>query len=62
MLPISLHWTICHGWLAAEATNPVVTAAPTMPPTMECVVDTGQPLMVAKSSHTAAPTSADIMM
>ena len=43
-------------------TRPVVTAAPTMPPMIACVVETGQPILVASSSHTAAPSRADIMI
>ena len=33
-----------------------------MPPTIECVVETGQPMRVATSSQSAAPSSAAIMM
>lgn len=40
----------------------MVTAAPTMPPMIAWVVETGQPMRVAMSSHTAAPSRADIMI
>lgn len=43
-------------------TKPIVRDAPMMPPMIECVVDTGQPIRVATSSHTAAPRRAAIMM
>ena len=41
---------------------PTVIAAPTMPPMIECVVDTGYPMRFANSSHSAADNNADIMM
>ncbi|BEH77599.1 hypothetical protein YM3MPS_34020 [Mycobacterium pseudoshottsii] len=41
---------------------PSVTAAPTMPPTIECVLDTGYPIRLANSSHSAAASNAASMM
>lgn len=58
--PISPHCTISRP--PVPVTKPVVTAAPTIPPMIACVVETGQPIFVASSSQTAAPSSADIMM
>lgn len=59
-MPISLHCTISKP--PAPVCRPRVTAAPTMPPTIECVVETGQPILVAMSSQTAAPIRAASMM
>ena len=59
---ISSHWTISRAALPCPVTTPSITAAPTIPPTMECVVDTGKPLRLANKSHKAAASSADIMM
>ena len=58
--PILPHWTISSP--PVPVAMPWATAAPTMPPMMEWVVDTGQPLRVAISSHSAAPSRAAIMM
>ena len=60
MRPISPHCTISRPPMCKK--NPRVSDAPTMPPMMECVVDTGSPSLVAMSSHTAAPNNAAIMM
>ena len=58
--PIWPHWTISSPPI--PVINPEVTAAPTMPPITECVVETGRPSLVAINSQIAAPSRADIMM
>ena len=53
---------ICPTLPHATASTEIPTAAkPTMAPTMECVVETGHPLMLAIRSHVAAASSADSM-
>ena len=58
-------WSQCTRDMAASPPlriKPRVMELPTIPPIMECVVETGQPRRVANSSHRAAESSADIMM
>lgn len=40
---------------------PIIIPPPTIPPTIECVVDTGNPFLVAKNSHKLALNKADII-
>ncbi len=53
---------ICTTLPQLTASTPIPTAAkPTIAPTMEWVVETGQPRRLAISSHTPAANSADSM-
>jgi len=62
MLPILPHCTRDTALAAPLAITPRVTEAPTMPPTMEWVVDTGQPFLVAIRIQPPAASRAAIMM
>ena len=62
MVPILSHCTSASAASPPPSEKPSITELPTMPPTIEWVVDTGQPFFVANNSHSAAASSAAIMM
>ena len=45
----------------AASSPPAITPAPSTAPTMEWVVDTGAPMAVAKLSHSAPASRAEVM-
>src|SRR5690554_8004853 len=46
---------------SAMAQPPAAIPAPSTPPTMECVVETGAPIQVARLSHSAPASSAAVI-
>ena len=62
ILPILSHCTSHNAEVSAVLSRaPSVSPEPTIPPIIACVVDTGKPFLLAKSSHAPAAKSALII-
>ena len=62
ILPISPQETIASALSPLIVVKPIVSPAPTMPPTIECVVEMGSPFLDAIKSQMPELKSADIII